>query len=196
MNAASTARRRNRTIGALALAALLTRGIGVSQSTTPLTPSLLTVSQTVVAYGPYNGRFLQGGLGLTKNLHSNEPLAAAQRAWSMSLWFKSDEQAQTAFVAGVGRPWESSPRYLALKDGRPAFWAGGAGEGHELLGASALTPGAWHSLAVSVDSEGKTHLFEALWRAAGAGKPAVGRAWSRFGLFHGDSAGGARESAV
>ncbi len=159
MNAASTARRRNRTIGALALAALLTRGIGVSQSTTPLTPSLLTVSQTVVAYGPYNGRFLQGGLGLTKNLHSNEPLAAAQRAWSMSLWFKSDEQAQTAFVAGVGRPWESSPRYLALKDGRPAFWAGGAGEGHELLGASALTPGAWHSLAVSVDSEGKTHLF-------------------------------------
>lgn len=121
-----------RRIGAGTLIAFAATVPGTAQS--PTVPSLIVMAQPAVAYGPYNAHILQGGIGLSKELLEHEPLAAAQHSWSMSLWFKSDEPAQTAFVAGVGDPQENFPRYLALKDGRPAFWAGGMGEGHELIG--------------------------------------------------------------
>ena len=143
--------------GALVLIAFAATGLCLSQ--TPTVPPLILMAQPEVAYGPYNARVLQGGIGLSKNLHEHEPLAAAQRSWSMSLWFKSDEPAQTAFLAGVGHPEETFPRYLALKEGRPAFWAGGTGKYHELIGGTPLAPGAWHSLAVTVDAEGSSHLL-------------------------------------
>ena len=151
-------RRVKRAVGAVLVSSLGAAGAW-PQSAAVATPAALTMAQTDVAYGPYNGSFLAGGLGLTKPLHAHEPLAAATAGWSMSLWMKTNEAGVTALVAGVGAPGESTPRFLALKEGRPAFWAGGAGEGHELAGSSALAPGAWHALRVSVDAVGKTHLF-------------------------------------
>ena len=130
-----------------------------SQETAASTPRSLTVQTAGVVYGPYNGSFLQGGLGLTHSLHEHEALASAQADWSMSLWLKTDERDLTSLIAGVGRPDESTPRYLGLERGRPVFWAGGAGDGHELAGSAALQPGVWHSLAVSVGADGMTHLF-------------------------------------
>ena len=130
-----------------------------AQSATATTPTGLTQRPANVAYGPYNGSFLQGGLGLAEALHEHEPLASAQAGWSMSLWLKTDQQGLTALLAGMGRPDEATPRYLALADGRPAFWAGGAGPGHELTGPAALQPGVWHSIAVSVDADGTAHLI-------------------------------------
>jgi hypothetical protein len=145
----------------LALLALVPFSLGAkAQSTSsPLVPGLLTISQPAVAYGPYNGTFLQGGLGLTKPLHDHEPLASAQHGWSMSLWFKTSDPKPTTLLAGVGRPNEGFPRYLALSHGHPALWVGGSGEGHELQGTSPLVPGQWHSIAVCVDAEGKAHLY-------------------------------------
>ncbi len=123
-------------------------------------PPVLTVEQTAVAYGPYNARFLEGGIGLTKTLHEHEPLAVAQANWSMSLWLKTSEADLTAPIAGVGHLDGAAPRFLELSHGRPAFWVGGTGAGaHTLIGSAALRPGEWHALAVSVDAEGKTHLF-------------------------------------
>ena len=145
---------------ALALSNLVPfRATADAQENTPLVPGLLTTRQPAVAYGPYNGRFLEGGLGLTKPLHEHEPLSTAQRGWSMSLWYKSSEPEQTALLAGIGKPGEDFPRYLALRHGRPAFWAGRGGEGHELQGRAALAAGVWHSVAISVDNEGKASLF-------------------------------------
>ncbi|MBB5327944.1 glycoside hydrolase family 2 protein [Tunturiibacter gelidoferens] len=157
MIGASMICRSGKRIGAVALIAFAATGLGTAQS--PAVPSLIVMAQPAVAYGPYNAHILQGGIELSKKLHEHEPIASAQHSWSMSLWFKSDEPAQTAFIAGVGHPWEAFPRYLALKDGRPAFWAGGTGEGHELIGATPLARGVWHSLAVSVDADGKSHLL-------------------------------------
>src|ERR1035437_1663543 len=120
---------------------------------------LLVERPTNVVAGPYNGWFLQGGVGLFKPLHDHEPLAAAQRSWSMSLRLKTEERGATTLLAGVGRPHEAFPRYLALMDGRPAFWSGGSGSGHVLEGDAVLSTGMWHSLAVSVDQQGITWLY-------------------------------------
>jgi hypothetical protein len=141
---------------------LATVGLGSmckAQNASATVPGILTLAQGDVVYGPYNASFLEGGLGLTKPLQVHEPLATAQAGWSMSLWLKTDEVDLTALVAGIGRPDESTPRYLALRGGRPAFWAGGQGPGHELVGGSPLSPGTWHALAVWADTDGKTHLY-------------------------------------
>ena len=97
----------------------------------------------------------------------------------MSLWLKTNEQGLTALVAGVGRPDETTPRYLALAEGRPAFWAGGSGPGHELVGSAVFEPGVWHSLAVSVGGDGVTHLF-ADGAEVASGKLALGPAAETF----------------
>jgi hypothetical protein len=77
----------------------------------------------------------------------------------MSLWLKTDEHVPTTILAGVGRTYEAFPRYLALVDGRPAFWAGGDGPAHVLEGDAALSAGVWHCLAVSVDDHGSDRLY-------------------------------------
>jgi hypothetical protein len=123
------------------------------------TPSTFTVAPVGLEAGSYNGKFLQGGIGLVKPLPAHAAIVEAKRGWTLSLWFKTQESSPTALLAGVGRPDEISPRYLALQQGRPVFWAGGVGEGHLLQGQTTLSPDEWHSLAVAVDDEGLTHLF-------------------------------------
>ncbi len=143
--------------GGLMLAGVL--GVGASGWAQGVVPRVLTTEQTAVAFGPFSGRFLPGGVGLVKPLHSNDPLGTAQANWSMSLWLKADEAGTTALLAGVGAMDEATPRYLALREGKAAFWSGGVGPGaHELVAPSPLTPGVWHAMAVSVDAAGMTHL--------------------------------------
>ncbi len=139
-------------------ALLLMGASACAQNPASSLPGALTESDASVLYGPYSGRFLRGGIGLSKPLPAHEPLAQARQDWSLTLWFKTAEAAQTALLAGVGSPSETSPRYLALREGKPVFWAGGAGADHELASSATLTAGTWHSLAISTDAEG-THLF-------------------------------------
>jgi hypothetical protein len=125
----------------------------------PRTPSTFTQTLPSAQYGPYNGVFLQGGMGLSKPLHDHDPLAVAQASWSLSLWFKTADSSSTTLLAGVGHPWDSSPRYLALRNGHPIAWSGGTAAGAELTATTALAPDTWHALALSVDPNGTSHLF-------------------------------------
>jgi hypothetical protein len=120
------------------------------------TPPNFTVAPTDAPYGPWNGVFLQGGMGLVKPLHDHDPLASSQRGWSVTLWLKTKDPAPTALLAGIGHPYDPTPRYLALRDGHPIVWAGGT---NEISAKTALTPGIWHALALSVDTSGLTHLI-------------------------------------
>ena len=114
-------------------------------------------------YGPFNAVFVQDGMGLTKQLRDHDPLAAAQRSWSITLWLKTNDAAPTALVAGIGHPSDPTPRYLGLRDGHPVAWVGGqpigADSTTEISSKTALTPGIWHALALSVDSAGLSHLI-------------------------------------
>jgi hypothetical protein len=119
------------------------------------TPVSFHTGQPLAAYGPFNGVFLQEGAGLTKPLQDHDPLITAQHNWSLTLWLKTADPAATTLLAGVGHPSDTFPRYLALQDGRPTVWSGGA----EISGKTALTPGVWHALGLSVDIAGITHLY-------------------------------------
>jgi hypothetical protein len=121
--------------------------LAASLTTAPTPPS--------PTYGPFNAVFLQDGTGLTKPLHDHDPLITARHDWSLTLWLKTGDPTPTALLAGVGHPSETSPRYLALQDGRPTAWSGAAG----ISGKTALTPGVWHALGLSVDAAGITHLY-------------------------------------
>jgi hypothetical protein len=159
---------------ASSLALLLMTVSAHAQNTAATLPGALTSSNVNGLYGPYSGTFLEGGIGLSKPLREHEPLAEAQQDWSLTLWFKTAETAQTALLAGVGGPAETYPRYLALRDGKPVFWAGGAGSDHELESTAALAPGEWHSLAITADVDG-AHLFVD-GKAAASGRLVLGPA--------------------
>jgi hypothetical protein len=120
----------------------------------------ISAAQNPEPYGPYNAVFLQDGTGLIKQLHDHDPLATAQRSWSITLWLKTNEAAPTALVAGIGHPNDPTPRYLGLRDGHPVAWVGGQPVGtSEISSKTTLTPGIWHALALSVDSAGISHLI-------------------------------------
>ena len=116
-----------------------------------------TTLHTSAVYGPYNGIFLADGLGISHPLHAAEPLARAGGGWSMSLWESEAEPTTgTVLLAGLGSPAGSFPRFLGLDGGRPFFWAGGSSR---LTGSTALKPGTWHSVAISVEADGNAHLY-------------------------------------
>lgn len=122
----------------------------------PLLP--LAVAQSAPpppAYGPYSARILAGGIGLTKTMAPHDPLALTGSGWSLTLWVKPADPAQTTLLAGVGDPREAFPRFLGLRDGKPFFWAG---EQHLIAASSALAPGTWHSIAVFIEGA-DTHLL-------------------------------------
>ena len=96
-------------------------GAGMMAGAQETVPRVLTEERPGVAYGPYNGRFLEGGIGLTKPLQAHEALAVATVNWTLSLWLKTDDAGTTAVVAGLGRLGDGSVRMLALEEGRPAF---------------------------------------------------------------------------
>lgn len=122
----------------------LTTSSAIAQSA-PATP----------AYGPYHVRSIAGGIGVTKQLAAHDPLALSGSGWSLSLWVKPDTANETALLAGVGRPLDTFPRFLALRSGKPTFWAGPV---HSLESSTTLAPNSWHSIAVYAEGP-NTHLL-------------------------------------
>ncbi|HEX6881671.1 MAG TPA: LamG-like jellyroll fold domain-containing protein, partial [Terriglobales bacterium] len=53
-------------------------------------------------------------------------------------------------IAGMGDPAETAPRYLALRDGRLAFWMG---NDNELTSTAPLSPAQWSFIAVTFDGK-------------------------------------------
>ncbi|WP_263376683.1 glycosyl hydrolase 2 galactose-binding domain-containing protein [Granulicella aggregans] len=118
----------------------------------------MTAQRAGLVAGPFNGYFLRGGIGLSKKLQEHAPILDGRSAWSLGLWFRTDDASATALLAGVGLPDEVSPRFVGLIQGRPFFWSGG-GKENLVEGKTALAADIWHSLAVSFDAEGVAHLF-------------------------------------
>jgi hypothetical protein len=61
------------------------------------------------APGPYDLTILQGGIGMTRALPADTPLAAAGAAWSVGGWYRFDVAPREAVVlAGLGDPASAS----------------------------------------------------------------------------------------
>jgi hypothetical protein len=104
----------------------------------------------VKVYGPYHAAFIPAGLGLQKEMPGDDAPLAPASAWSMYGWIRSEEPPPArTLVAGFGNPdpLARSQRYLAILDGRLAFWAGV----ENVVSAAALRPRAWQFLAATFD---------------------------------------------
>ncbi len=75
--------------------------------------------------GPYNARFLEGGIGIERALPADAPILAAGAAFSYSGWLRPTAL-QRGFVplVAVGETTPTGCRCLALDDGRLAFAMG------------------------------------------------------------------------
>ncbi len=107
-------------------------------------------------YGPFNGVFLAGGVGLKKPLGEHDPIFGTDMPWTLSCWVRSEEEISgSTLLAGVGDPLDEYSRFLSIEHGKLAFRMG---EEDSLVSATGLAPGAWHLLAVSFDGVWN-HLF-------------------------------------
>ncbi|WP_295525752.1 LamG-like jellyroll fold domain-containing protein [Novosphingobium sp. Chol11] len=98
--------------------------------------------------GPYNARFLEGGIGIDRALPAGAPLLAAGAAFSYSTWLRPAAR-QPGFVPliAVGEPTPAGCRCLGLDDGRLAF---AMGETLVRAGQGTIAEGRWtHVAAVS-----------------------------------------------
>jgi hypothetical protein len=72
---------------------------------------------------PYNAAFLQGGIGIDRDL-APSPLLAAQAGLTFSAWVLPQELGHgTVTLLALGDPAQTT-RSLALVDGRPALITG------------------------------------------------------------------------
>lgn len=107
-------------------------------------------------YGPYNGVFLYGGDGLTKDLVENDSVLLADSPWSMYCWVRFDEPLiAPTLVAGMGDPNEEYPRYLGIDAHHVFYWMG---KDNEITAHAALAPETWHFLAATFDGQ-QFHLY-------------------------------------
>jgi hypothetical protein len=106
--------------------------------------------ETAKEYGPYHGTFLPGGPGLKKPISPQGAPTGPADTWSMYCWVKSDEPFPVrTLLAGFGEPTAEAgaQRYLAIMDGRPAFWSGN----DSLTSPPALEPAKWIMLTATYD---------------------------------------------
>ena len=97
-------------------------------------------------YGPYNGNFLRGGIGLTKPLPAADPLFGPEAKWTLSAWVEMQPgEPQDVVLAGLGLPADADTRLFLLDAGKPALRLSSR---HVLRGAAPLTAG-WHLLAAT-----------------------------------------------
>jgi hypothetical protein len=109
-----------------------------------------TTQEQAAIYGPYHGSFITAGLGLRKPLGARDTPTGASSSWSMHCWVWSGEAFPAAtLLAGFGELNSSAEaqRYLAVLDGRLAFWAGS----DSVFAPAALEPNNWQLLAATFD---------------------------------------------
>lgn len=142
--------------------------------------------------GPYNAVFLQGGVGIERELAQAGELVSPDAAFSLSAWVRPDGSLPgTALLIALGETTPESCRCLALQDGHLVYIEGG----RTLRSQASVDPGAWTHVAVSV-TKGRAVLYVDGRRVAeGArnGSPATprlalapaGPAWAGVGHFGG-----------
>ncbi|HEY2661203.1 MAG TPA: LamG-like jellyroll fold domain-containing protein [Caulobacteraceae bacterium] len=99
------------------------------------------------ALGPYNLTLLRGGVGMTRSLPADAPVAAGAR-WSMTGWVKVDvAQPGVVTLAGLGDPASAACDCLVLDGGRLGLrLAGGVLQSH-----TTLPTGVWRAVAATYD---------------------------------------------
>jgi hypothetical protein len=109
---------------------------------------LLLFASALSAIGPYNGTFVVDGLGLSKSVAATAPLAA-NAAWTMQCWVRSEDPAAQTIIAGFGqREAPGAARYFAVLDNKLALWFG---PGESVASSVSLETGNWHLLAATFD---------------------------------------------
>jgi hypothetical protein len=135
--------RRWHRIGAGGAVALLAAGLLQAQSQPDAPPDPSS------NFGPYNTRFLAGGVGLSNPLSPEAPVLAAGAAWSMSGWLLTDRAADASIiVAALGDVGTAGCRCLLLEHGQLALQLG---NDMALHAAQQLLPGSWHAVAATYD---------------------------------------------
>ncbi|MCC2975935.1 glycoside hydrolase family 2 [Sphingomonas sp. PL-96] len=100
--------------------------------------------QSIANTGPYNAAFLQGGIGIERDLLGADASLAAGAGWSLSAWVRPDATRQDAPLITIGGP--DAARSLKLRRGTPTAMDGG----RSVASSSALRAGEWtHVAAVS-----------------------------------------------
>lgn len=109
-----------------------------------------TAPEAVKVYGPYNGVFIPGGLGLKKPFSALDAPLAPASPWSIYCWVRSDAgfPART-LIAGFGNlsTEGASQRFLAIQNGQLAFWSGD----DVTTAPGNLEPAKWCFLAATFD---------------------------------------------
>ena len=130
-----------------------------------ITSSLIGATPTTAAVpngGPYNASFLEGGVGIQRELPTTAPLLAAGSPYTMSAWVRPD-RAQPNWVALIALGAGLASRCLALDHGKLAV-ADGA---RRLVSPVAIAPGRWTLVTATSDGHALT-LFVAGRRVASA----------------------------
>src|ERR1044072_5836798 len=98
--------------------------------------------------GPYNASFLEGGVGIERELKNAERLIAAGAPFRISAWVRPDaRQSGSVVLLALGDARTESCRCLTLDGGHLSFHAGGATVSSD----AAVAPGRWTHVAASFD---------------------------------------------
>lgn len=119
--------------------------------------------------GPYNLRFLQGGIGLKAKLPADGPLPA-EEPWSLSFWLAPDFPGQSASLIEFRAAETGQKRQVSLEAGELAFELGSK----HLVTPAALPSGVLTPVSISYAS-GRLRVFvggKPAWEAA-ATSPAI-----------------------
>ncbi|MEO5772669.1 MAG: LamG-like jellyroll fold domain-containing protein [Sphingomicrobium sp.] len=118
--------------------------------------------------GPYNARFLAGGIGIERELKGADALVSAGAPYTISTWVRPDANQQGHVVLiSIGDP--STCRCLTLHDGQLIFWDGTA-----TVLSGKVPAGKWTHVAVaSTGSEYRIYIDGKLATRATARSAAV-----------------------
>ncbi|MEP6885998.1 MAG: LamG-like jellyroll fold domain-containing protein [Gammaproteobacteria bacterium] len=99
--------------------------------------------------GPYNVKILEGGVGLTRPLAADSPLAAGGTSWSLSGWLSlSRRMPGSAVIAAIGDVAGTQWRGLELHEGRLRIVCGAPSADSQR---PPLDAGRWYAVAATFD---------------------------------------------
>ena len=159
---------------------------------TALAPLALAAA-TPDGAGPYNARFLEGGIGIERALPADSPLLQAGARFTLAAWVLPNRiQTGTVTLIALGGPACTPCRALLLENGKPVYRTGAAA----ITAPLALESGRWSHLAVLSDGtvlrlfvDGKLAAQQALPAPAVAAMIAVAPALAGKPHFAGALAG-------
>lgn len=115
--------------------------------------------------GPYNARFLAGGVGIERPLADADALVRAGAAYTLSAWVRPDlRQDGVVTLIALGDPAGTACRCLRLESGKLAFVDGAA----RITGGPVVAPNRWSHIAIVSDGERLTLYVDGRQVAHGA----------------------------